>query len=255
MNNNQYIKKISDDLWELGVKESGILLVHSSFKSLGEVAGGPATVIRGIQLALGDKGTLLMPTLTNKSVDGDENNIFSSKDTPSEVGALTEYFRTMDGVRRSMNPTHSVCGMGRYADELLKSHKNDDTPCGPHSPYKILGEVGGQILFIGCGLNINTSMHAIEEVMQPPYIFTEDIQYKMYNENREKNYSYYKKQAFKDVVPRYDRLEKILPKGEGIRKGRVLGADCYLIEAKEMWKFSKKMMERNPMYFVDVIGE
>ena len=47
---------------ELGVKEGDTLLVHSSYKSLGEVDGGPATVVRALEAVLGtDKdGTLIM---------------------------------------------------------------------------------------------------------------------------------------------------------------------------------------------------
>ena len=40
----------------LGVEEGDTLLVHSSYKSLGEVDGGPQTVIRALEAALGTTG-------------------------------------------------------------------------------------------------------------------------------------------------------------------------------------------------------
>ena len=43
---------------ELGVNEGDTLLVHSSYKSLGEVEGGPATVVRALEAALGAAGLL-----------------------------------------------------------------------------------------------------------------------------------------------------------------------------------------------------
>lgn len=251
MNNNQYIKKISEELSMLGVKESGVLLVHTSLKSLGGVTGGAETVIKGIQLAIDKDGTLLMPTLSYKDIDGDKNDTFSAKDTPSNVGALTEFFRQMEGVTRSIHPTHSVCGSGRYAKEVLKQHHLDNTPCGAHSPYKILSEIGGQILFIGCGLESNTSMHGVEELVEPDYLFDKELQYKIYNENREKSYMYCKKHGFEGVEQRYDRLEGLLEDGKTIRRGKVLGADCCLIDAKAMWKVAHEAMKQDQSYFVE----
>lgn len=253
MNNNQYIKKIAEQMTELGVKESGVVLVHSSLKSLGDVAGGAESIIKGMQVALGNNGTILMPTLTFKCVDGVENDEFSAKDTPSDVGALTEYFRNMPGVIRSISPTHSVCGMGRYAKEMLSEHHLDETPCGPHSPYKLLSEIGGQILFIGCGLEANTSMHGVEELVEPSYLFGDTLKYRIYNETREKNYIDCRRHSFQNVVQRYDRLEGLLQQDVTLKKGKILEADCYLIDAKAMWRVAVATMQQNPMYFIDKI--
>ena len=46
----------------LGVEQDDPLLVHSSYKSFGEVEGGPQTVVRALEGALGPQGTLIMPT-------------------------------------------------------------------------------------------------------------------------------------------------------------------------------------------------
>ena len=59
---------------DLGVEEGETLLVHSSYKSLGEVDGGPQTVVRALEAALGPEGTLIMPTFNfdfNKGVPWD----------------------------------------------------------------------------------------------------------------------------------------------------------------------------------------
>ena len=48
---------------EAGIKKGDILLVHSSFKSMGEVDGGAETVVSGFLDAIGDEGTLVFPTL------------------------------------------------------------------------------------------------------------------------------------------------------------------------------------------------
>ena len=103
-----------------------------------------------------------MPALSYATV-GPQSPLFNVATTPSCVGALSEYFRMRPGAMRSVHPTHSVSGAGRLAKDLLGEHIRSTTPCGPYSPFARLPEVGGQILFIGCGLNPNTSMHAVEE--------------------------------------------------------------------------------------------
>ncbi len=150
------------DLLALGVRPGGVLLVHSSLRSLGPLPGGAESVIRALLAALGPDGTLLTPALSFASV-GRDRPIFDARQTPSCVGALSEAFRTRPGTLRSVHPTHSVCGAGCLAGELLGDHERDTTPVGPHSPFARLPAVHGQILFLGCGLRPNTSMHGVEE--------------------------------------------------------------------------------------------
>ncbi len=252
MNNNQCIKKIMEQMEQLGVKKSGVVLVHGTHQSLGEVEGGATTVIRGLQQGIGEEGTLLMPALTYQTVDGIEIDEFSAKDTPSDAGELSEYFRTMTGVIRSINPTYSVCGKGKYAKEILDQHHLDKTPCGANSPYRLLGQLGGQILFIGCGLDRNTSMHAIEELVQPDYLFGEELKYRVYNNTREKSYMSCRQYRFDGVEQRYERLEQLLEEGITIKKGKILDADCFLVDAKAMWKVCTEAMRANPLHFVEV---
>lgn len=252
MHKNQCIKVIANQLEALGVKKGGILLVHSSMKALGEIDGGIETLIRGIKLALGPDGTLLMPALSYQYVDGENEDTFSVKDTPCNIGAVPEYFRTMPGVMRSINPTHSVCGEGKYAQELLERHEQDKSPCGSNSPYKILGQLGGQILFIGCGLRPNTSMHGVEELVEPSYLFKDEFQYKIFNEKREKRYGYYLRHDFEGIEQRYERLEGLLDQEE-LKVGKLLEAQCHLVEAGPMWKKAVEALKEDPMYFVEQI--
>ena len=103
------IHHISEDLSALGVRRGGVLLVHSSLRSLGYVPGGAETVIRGLLHALGEEGTLLLPSLSYDHATP-RNPYFDIRRTPSNVGAIAEYFRQRPGTLRSMHPTHSVCG-------------------------------------------------------------------------------------------------------------------------------------------------
>jgi len=111
--------RITRDLRALGVRESGTLLVHSSLSSLGFVRGGPKAVIEALRAAIGPQGTLVLPTHSwERSGRGDFT--FDIRTTPSCVGAISETFRTMGGVTRSLHPTHSVAAIGPLSASLFR---------------------------------------------------------------------------------------------------------------------------------------
>lgn len=248
------IEKIAADLRALGVREGGVLLVHSSLRSLalpGEPAERAESVVRGLLAALGPGGTLLMPALSYESVGADQP-FFDALGTPSCVGALPEAFRCRPGTLRSLHPTHSVCGVGPRAAELLGEHMRDSTPVGPHSPFARLPAVDGQILFIGCGLRPNTSMHGIEEHVEPVYLYGPEIMYTMRLPDGRETTMQVRSHGFKGWEQRYDRVEGVMP--DGLTRGRVLAADCFLLEAQSLWKYALAKLQSDPLYFIDKVG-
>ncbi len=241
---------IAQDSRDLGVREGGVLLVHSSLRALSYVEGGPETVIQGLLAALGPEGTLLMPALTYEHVTP-EHPIFDVRHTPSNVGAIPEYFRLRPGTRRSLHPTHSVCAVGPRTGELLDDHPLDNTPCGSHSPFRKLRDVGGQLLMLGCGLHPNTSFHAMEELVEPPYLFGDPLTYTLIDGDGRSQQKTYRTHAFIGYEQRYDRLADVL--GEpALHRGRVLAADVYLIDVPAMWNAALSALRRDALYFVDV---
>lgn len=238
--------KMVEDLVNLGIKSDDTVLMHSSLKSLGYVEGGASTVIDSLLYVLSD-GTLLIPALSFATVRP-EIPIFSQNDTPSCVGAISEYFRKTPNVLRSLHPTHSVCAYGKRAYELTREHIDTTTPVGEKSPFALLPKVGGKILMLGCGLRPNTSMHGVEELTVPPYLFREKmIEYTITDKDGNTFKKDYHAHNFKGVGQRYDRLSEIMD----IPHGKVLEADAYLIDAKEMWDKAHAKLEENEFFFVD----
>lgn len=242
-------RRIADDLRAIGVRPGGVLLVHVSLRSLGPVSGGADTVVQGLREALGPDGTLLMPALSYAYVTSAQP-VFDVRFTPSNVGALPEYFRTRPGTLRSLHPTHSVSGCGRLAEEILERHGEDRTPCGPRSPFRLLPEYGGQILMLGCGLRPSTSMHAIEELIEPPYLFGGQQAYRLIAWDGSTIEAIYRVHGFRGYRQRYDRIADILP-APGLRTGRVLPASVHLIEASALWTAALATLRVDPLHFVD----
>lgn len=248
---NDVVCQLARDLAGLGVRKGGMLLVHSSLKSLGRLPDGPGTAVEGLLEALGSAGTLLMPALSYESVRA-ENPVFDVLATPSCVGALPEFFRKRPGTMRSVHPTHSVCGIGPGARRMLSGHSRDLTPCGAHSPYFKLTEEGGQILFLGCGLKPNTSMHAVEELVEPPYLYNGWVDYRIKLADGSETVMRVRRHGFRGWLQRYDRIETVMA-GEGLSAGKVLSADCFLLEAPAFWRKAHQAMKEAPFFFVDRI--
>ena len=103
MQNNPDFIQLVHDLKAIGVKEGDSVLVHSSFKSMGHIAGGIATLVAAFREVLGESGTLIVPTLTYSYVSV-ENPVFDYVNTPSCVGAFSEYVRKLPDAIRSVHP-------------------------------------------------------------------------------------------------------------------------------------------------------
>ncbi len=233
----------------LGIRPGGVLLVHASLRALGPLDDRAETVVQSLQEALGPQGTLLMPALSYASV-GPQFPLFNVTTTPSCVGALPEYFRTRPGTIRSVHPTHSVSGAGPLAKDLLDEHIRSTTPCGPYSPFARLPEVSGQILFIGCGLRPNTSMHAVEEQVEPVYLYGDEVHYQIILADGSQHRMVVRSHNFMGWRQRYDRLAQYLSDPD-LQQGNVLLASCYLVEATAMWAAALKALQEDPLCFVE----
>jgi aminoglycoside 3-N-acetyltransferase len=207
-------------------------------------------VIQGLWQALGADGTLLLPALSYEYV-GKLNPVFDALRTPSCVGAIAEYFRLRPGTLRSVHPTHSVCAIGVQAASITGDHQLDHTPVGPHSPFRKLRDLGGQLLFLGCGLRPNTSMHGVEELAEPPYLYGEMISYRLVLADGRELMLDSRHHGFQGYRQRYDRLEPLLDQGTELRVGKVLDAQAHLLEAQSMWQVALAAYRRDPLYFVD----
>ena len=240
--------QLATDLRDLGVIEGGVLLVHSSLSALGFVPGGPGTVIRGLLAALGPEGTLLLPALSYERVT-EKHPFFDIRRTPSNVGAIPEHFRKRPGTARSMHPTHSVCAVGPRTLELLGDHGQDTTPCGPNSPFHKLPQVDGQLLMLGCGLQPNTSMHAIEETVVPPYLFGPPLTYVLTNGDGQTVERTYTTHGFDGWDQRYERVAEVL-EPPALVTGPVLAGTAHLIRARDLWAAVEAELARDPLRFV-----
>ncbi|MEV0291041.1 AAC(3) family N-acetyltransferase [Kribbella sp. NPDC050820] len=168
------------DFRALGVPAGGVVLLHSSLRSVGFVAGGPQAVVEALLEVLTPAGTLVVPTHTPENTDPatwsnppvpsewwpvirDQSPGFDPGLTPAArwMGRLAELVRTWPGARRSSHPQFSFAALGARAEEVVAGHRLDDG-LGGTSPLGAVYRLDGSVLLLGCGHDNNTSMHLSE---------------------------------------------------------------------------------------------
>lgn len=145
-------------LRKVGVRRGSALMVHSSLSAYGYVEGGAATVVAALREVLGPRGTLLMPTHSNSILGVAPYDPASS---PSNTGAVTEYFRKLPGVIRGAHPTHSVAGIGPAAADMVGSQRVDQAPLARDGFWGRLYDAGGDVLLL-CPIRSATAFHVGE---------------------------------------------------------------------------------------------
>lgn len=169
---------IAEGFRALGIVRGDNILLHSSLKSFGRVDGGADTVLDGILDALGDAGTLLVPTLTGGPELSPANPPhIDLRVKPCWTGAIPEALRQRSNAIRSTHPTHSCAALGGRAEELTRGHYISPTPCGVTSPYFRLAMAGGYIAMAGCTLDACTTCHTVEELANVDYHLQADVAY------------------------------------------------------------------------------
>ena len=104
---------LKEQFYNLGIRPGDVILMHSSMKSLGTNLT-PNEFLSELMSAITEEGTLLLPALTYENVTI-EKPYFSVTDSEPCIGLLPRTFAKMDGVVRSMHPTHSVYAWGTRA--------------------------------------------------------------------------------------------------------------------------------------------
>lgn len=156
--------EVVDQLRALGVKPGVVLLVHTSFRAVRPVEGGPAGLIAALRDALGPEGTLVMPSWT-----GSDDEPFDPAETPAseDLGVVADTFWRMPGVQRS-DHLFAFAAAGPHAARI----NADPLPLPPHIPASPVGRVhdlDGQVLLLGVGHDADTTLHLAELIAGVPY--------------------------------------------------------------------------------------
>jgi len=227
-------ERIAGDLAQFGIVRGDVVFVHSSLKSVGWVDGGADAVIDGFMDALGPDGLMAVPTLTWCFVEGHfAKHAFDPKETPSRVGKISDALWRRPGAFRSAHPTHSIAGLGRRAEELVQGHDTTST-FGKDGPYRRYVDWGAKIMFLGVDPRCNTTLHAVEDWLDLPYLSTEDAVVKGPDGAPRIVKVYKSPGGDRDFYRKGSKVERLYQKAGLLHRGRVGMADTLWLPSKEM---------------------
>lgn len=257
------LEQLVSELKAIGVTAGDTLLVHSSLSKLGYVEGGPATVVQALLNCLGAEGNLLFPTSPAAAAGKDHleaQPFFDLLNTPSRMGAITEYFRKMEGVQRSFHPTEAVAAFGPDAVWLTQDHFGELTPYNSNSPFARVAQKRGKILMIGTTLdNSGTNLHTLEDAVdQFKYPVYDEKVYEvdMIDANGEQHRM--KTKVHSKAMAARRRCDELLPLFERenvVSYGTVGAAKCLFLDAHRMLEVMIEQYEQNGITMYTPHGE
>lgn len=166
-------------LQNLGVVRGDSLMVHSSLKAMGWIAGGAQAVVEALMETVTPEGTIVMPA---QSADNSEPSYWMEPPVPENwhqpirehypaydpcltplrgMGKIAECFHRHSDTIRSMHPAHSFLAWGRQAADWMSEHPIDDS-FGNGSPLGKMMTAKVKLLFIGVGFDSCTALHYAE---------------------------------------------------------------------------------------------
>ncbi|HIT90442.1 MAG TPA: AAC(3) family N-acetyltransferase [Candidatus Merdenecus merdavium] len=233
------------DLSDLGINPKGTLLVHSSYKKIGDVEGRGDTVI-DVLLEYMKEGTLILPTHTWDQIAIDKQPVMEVEHTASCIGILPDIFRQRPDVIRTWHPTHSVGIYGEKAQDLAKGEEFINTPCGPGSIWNKLLDEKASILLVGVDFTRNTFIHCIEELCDVPNRLTEEI-HDLYviTPHGEKLYTPQYRHRKGLGSQTFWKLEALMEKEGVMKKGQFGQAQTMLCDAQGLYRILSQMLSKD----------
>lgn len=247
---------ISLALARLGVAPSDTICVHSDVRSSlrvegRSIAGKLDTVIAGLRGAV-PGGTLVVPTFTYSFCDGADFDVGSS---PSTVGALTERFRSLPGVRRTPEPIFSVAVDGPLAPSWERDlFAIENKECfGPRSIFAYLLERDAKLVLYGVGLQVLTFVHYVEQVLAVPYRYMKTFSGTVSDGDarRQVTARYFVRQLDQDVELHLDPLERVLL-ADGRARAETLpdGPRILVTDAAAVLEVVRRELASNPAFLL-----
>ncbi|MEU9193597.1 aminoglycoside N(3)-acetyltransferase [Streptomyces hundungensis] len=245
---------LAADLRALGVRDGETLLVHSSLKSLGWVAGGAVALVRSLLDTLGETGTLVVPTHCGDNSDPAHWRrpavpeewwepiraalpAYDPLITPSRgVGVVPETVRTWPGAVRSAHPQTSFAAIGPGASRITEGHALDCL-LGERSPLARLEETDGRVLLLGAGYDSCTSFHLAEYRVPRPVA---QVSFAAATPHGRRWVTVQDTALDSD---RFDELGADFERDRPVVRGRVGAAACRLFPVRDAVAYARRWLE------------
>jgi aminoglycoside 3-N-acetyltransferase len=181
-------------------------------------------------------GTIVVSTASFSLCNTEK--IFDIKNTPSEMGALTEYIRGRAGAIRSFHPFASYVAIGKNADYICNNTSRHSV--GPNSPKARLLELDAQYLTIGLPPeNATMIIHHIEKLMGVPYRYVKEFIHPVLRKGKVAHEPFYLFVRYINCNAKMSLNTKVFPNffkcGYRVKEGVLGRGKIYLYSMKEFY--------------------
>lgn len=155
---------LAEQLRALGVRPGIPLMVHSSVRSIGPIAGGADALLGALLDVTRPNGTLLMVLGASQSLPFDAQ---TSPVDVEEMGILAEVFRQHPDAQVNDHAAARYAAIGPASHALLEPISLHDYH-GPGSVLQRFTDAGGAVLRLGASVDTVTLTHWAEYLAQVP---------------------------------------------------------------------------------------
>ena len=221
----------------LGINEGDTLMVHSAWDGLRQLQAKPSQVIQMLESIIGPNGTMVMPT---GPICGSRDGklVYDVLKSPSSLGLLSESFRRLPDVKRSLFPAATVAAKGKKAELFLRDFRKEsgNKAYGLGSPYWEMGVQNGRVLVLGIEvIRTLTLQHCAFDVLgddNPIANFYIDVDYIVISEGREENWTVRRPHPRLVNYLATVAFSKMIDRSGTCRKANLKGMKIALIDAK-----------------------
>ena len=224
-----------------GIQNGDVILMHSALSSIGNMEGGAESFIDAVLEAVGPDGTFAVSTMSG-------GHPFDPETSPSTVGIISEMHRRRPNSIRSLRPVHSINAIGARAEELTRDHEKCETNCGEGSPFLKLRDMGGKIILMGVDMNRNTTLHAIEDIMDAMYLVDHPIPAPKYMPDYENKTMVLRKfcPGHRDFL----RFTRELRRADALIEVCIGNALVKIIDVQKMFALGTAKLTEDPLFFL-----
>jgi aminoglycoside 3-N-acetyltransferase len=254
MEQKKIINCLSERWEKSGLENGDTFLLHSNIKRLflefkrRKIEININIIIDSFLNVIGKKGTILVPFF---NFDFAKTKYFSIKNTVSQMGMLSEYFRINYSIYRTCHPMYSFGVYGEKKD--LFSEIDNYSAYGEDSPFGILKNLNAKIAILDLeDQNSMTFYHHIEEINKVKWRY-----FKKFSGICVDNRNIKKKKEYTIYVRRLNLNIKthVNPAGDLLWKNRLYKGDkpftgngLRVIKMKPMFDFISKLINADKAY-------
>lgn len=207
---------------ELGLKTGDVVIVHSSLSSIGHIEGGVNALIDAFLETVGREGTLAAPVF-------------------GDLGIFTTTLKNRSDAVISDCPLGTVAAVGADAEFICRDHWKADTVHGQDTPYLKIAGLGGYVCLVGVDQDRNTTLHAVEALLELPYLSTVSGTVKTGGGEIAKSWKYYP-----GPHRNFIGLDNILLERGKMKMGKIGNAVTRLMKSQDLIAVFTELGGRNP---------